>query len=404
VIRIVHFADLHLGIENYGRLDPSTGLSTRVMDFLAALDAVVERAIQEDVDAVLFAGDAYRTRDPNVTHQREFARRLARLIRAGIPTVLLTGNHDLPNAHGRATSLDIYDALALERVRVITEPERFTLDTKSGPLQIVGLPWTQRGRFVDAEEVRSKSTEAIEQDLTGTIEWWLADQASQLDPDIPAVALVHASLQGARFGSERNLLLGRDMVLTPSALDDPRFDYVALGHIHRHQRLGSLRPLVYAGSLERIDFGEEKEEKGFVLVEIERGRARPTFCPWRARPFVTVDVTLDDDEPTEQVLNALSAQPIEQAVVRIRVSGAAQQLQKLRLPDVVTAARRAHYFAGLQRVTTTEARARDAVQWSQDTSVAEVMAHYWVKKRVPEARRRQLLEATQALLAEEATA
>jgi exonuclease SbcD len=401
VIRFLHFADLHLGVENYGRLDPATGMNTRVLDFLRALDAVVDRALDEQVDAVLFAGDAYRTKDPNVTYQREFARRLARLIHAGIPTVLLTGNHDIPNAVGRATSLDIYDALALDQVRVITKPECFVLPTKAGPLQIVGLPWLHRNRFLAGEDVREKSADEIEQDLAETVEGWLAKQAAALDPAIPAVALVHASVQGARFGSERNLLLGRDLVLTPSSLDRPEFAYVALGHIHRYQRLGTLRPVYYAGSLERIDFGEEGEEKGFLLVEVDPGEARPTFCPWPARPFLTIDVGLQGDQPTEQVLAALAAQPIEEAVVRVRVGGTAEQLQHLRMPELITAARGACYFAGLQRITLDEARSREAERWSQGQSIAQVMAQYWITKKVPERRRQQLLTAAELLITEE---
>jgi len=401
VIRFLHFSDLHLGVENYGRLDPGTGMNTRVQDFLRALDAVVDRAIGEQVDAVLFAGDAYRTKDPNVTYQREFARRLARLIQAGIPTVLLTGNHDIPNALGRATSLDIYDALALDQVKVVIKPESFTLSTKSGPLQIVALPWLPRNRFLEGDDVREKSADEIEQDLANTVETWLEARAVELDPAIPAVALVHASVQGARFGSERNLLLGRDLVLTPSALDRPEFAYIALGHIHRYQRMGTLRPMFYAGSLERIDFGEEGEEKGFLLVEVEPQKARTTFCPWPARLFLTIDVTVKGDQPTEQVLAALSAQPIDQAVLRVRVSGAAEHLQHLRLPELITAARGASYFAGLQRITSEEARAREAELWSQGQSIAQVMAHYWIAKKVPEVRRQLLLEAAQALIAEE---
>jgi exonuclease SbcD len=403
VIRFLHFSDLHLGIENYGRLDPATGMNTRVQDFLRALDAVVDRAIREQVDAVLFAGDAYKTKDPNVTYQREFARRLACLIQAGIPTVLLTGNHDIPNALGRATSLDIYDALALDQVRVITKPECFTLPTKSGPLQIVALPWLHRNRFLEGDDVREKSADEIEQDLADTVEGWLEKQAAALDPAIPAVALVHASVQGARFGSERNLLLGRDLVLTPSSLDRPEFAYIALGHIHRHQRMRTLRPMFYAGSLERIDFGEEGEEKGFLVVEVEPQKARTTFCPWPARPFLTIDVTIKGDQPTEQVLSALAAQPIDQAVLRVRVSGAAEQLQQLRMPELITAARGASYFAGLQRLPLEEARAREAELWSQGQSIAQVMAHYWIAKKLPEVRRQLLLETALVFIAEENT-
>lgn len=401
MIKFLHFADLHLGVENYGRLDPATGMNTRVLDFLRALDAVVDRAIDEQVDAVLFAGDAYRTKDPNVTYQREFARRLARLIHAGIPTVLLTGNHDIPNALGRATSLDIYDALSLDQVRVITSPNRFTLATKSGPLQIVALPWLHRNRFLQGDDVREQSAAEIEQRLSSAVEDWLADEARQLDPAVPAVALVHASVQGARFGSERNLLLGRDLVLTPSSLDRPEFAYVALGHIHRHQFLGTQRPVVYAGSLERIDFGEEDEKKGFMLVEAEPHQASATFCPWPARPFLTIDVAIKGDQPTEQVLAALAAQPIGEAVVRIRVGGTAEQVRQLRMPELITAARGASYFAGLQRITLDEARSREAERWSQGQSIAQVMAHYWITKKAPEGRRQQLLAAAEVLIAEE---
>src|SRR5512136_37689 len=100
-MRLLHFADLHIGMENYGRVDPATGLSTRLADFLAVLDQVVEYALSNEVDLVVFAGDAYKTRDPNPTHQREFAKRIRRLTDAGLPVFLLLGNHDLPTPAGR---------------------------------------------------------------------------------------------------------------------------------------------------------------------------------------------------------------------------------------------------------------------------------------------------------------
>src|SRR5690348_16714630 len=110
-MKLLHFADLHLGVENYGSLNPSTGLSTRVDDFLHAFDTIIDVAIVEEVDAVLFAGDAFKNRDPSPTLQRMYARRIRRLAEAQIPTVLLTGNHDLPSIMARATAIDIYQAL-----------------------------------------------------------------------------------------------------------------------------------------------------------------------------------------------------------------------------------------------------------------------------------------------------
>ena len=113
-MRILHFADVHIGVENYSKLDPETGLSTRLGDFLETFDQLVDYAIESKIDLALFCGDAYKSRDPSQTHQREFAKRIVRLSSAGIPTFLLVGNHDTPNIASRATSLDIYHTLDVQ--------------------------------------------------------------------------------------------------------------------------------------------------------------------------------------------------------------------------------------------------------------------------------------------------
>ncbi len=100
-MRILHFADAHIDIASQRRRDPESGLPIRVLDFLKALDVIVDTAIHEKVDLVLFAGDAYKDRTPVPTYQREWGRRIMRLSQAGIPTLLLVGNHDLPPATGQ---------------------------------------------------------------------------------------------------------------------------------------------------------------------------------------------------------------------------------------------------------------------------------------------------------------
>jgi len=146
MMRILHFADLHLGVESYGRIDPATGLSTRLGDFLAALDEVVDYALNNEVDLVLFCGDAYKSRDPSQTYQREFAKRIRQLSVGDVPVFLLAGNHDLPHAVGRATAVEIFDTLAVENVTVANQPQTYRIETKKGPLQVVALPWARRGR------------------------------------------------------------------------------------------------------------------------------------------------------------------------------------------------------------------------------------------------------------------
>ena len=162
VIRFIHFADLHIGVETYGRPDAASGLSTRMLDFLGALDELVDRAIADDVDLVLFAGDAFKTREPTQTQQREFARRIRRLVEANIPVFLLIGNHDLPSAYSRATALEIYDTLAIPRVTVRSRPGVSVIETKSGPVQIAALPWMNISQLLTRDEYKNLSLDQID--------------------------------------------------------------------------------------------------------------------------------------------------------------------------------------------------------------------------------------------------
>ena len=110
-IKFLHVADTHIGVENYGRLDSGTGLHTRLQDFIKSLRFAFEEALKENVDLVIFAGDAYRSCDPTPTHQREFASLIRMVSAEKIPVVMVTGNHDNPVAFGKASSVDIFGTL-----------------------------------------------------------------------------------------------------------------------------------------------------------------------------------------------------------------------------------------------------------------------------------------------------
>ena len=122
-MRLLHFADAHIDMANYGRHDPETGLPLRVLDFLKSLDTIIETAITEKVDLVIFAGDAYKDRSPAPTFQREWGRRIIRLSQAGIRTLLLVGNHDLSPAIGRANAIQEFETLAVPHVTVLSRPQ-----------------------------------------------------------------------------------------------------------------------------------------------------------------------------------------------------------------------------------------------------------------------------------------
>jgi exonuclease SbcD len=224
----------------------------------------------------------------------------------------------------------------------------------------------------------------------------LTDLAAEVQerPEIPAVLTAHLSVSEAKQGSERSVMIGRDIVVLKSLLADPAWDYVALGHIHKHQELnkGQHPPIVYPGSLERIDFGEEGERKGFVMVELERGRANWEFIPVDARPFVTVrvDVTASDD-PMTRILDELVEHRLDGAIVRLFIK--ATETQEILLDDrpIRQALRRASYVASVVRDIDRSQRQRLGGISAEELTPREALERYFESKGVPEARKEELL-------------
>lgn len=327
---MLHLADLHIGMENYGRLDAATGLHTRLRDYLDRLDEALALALDEQVDIVLIAGDIYKNRTPNPTHQREFARRIHRLQSAGIPVFILTGNHDISASAGKAHSVEIFDALGVEGVTIADRPRSHTITTQSGSLQIIALPWVTRHTLLTRDDMRNASFGELEAELRRRLDRFVADAAAQLDTDIPAVLAFHGTVDGAVYGAERAITLGQDLVLSRSTLAQPGVDYVALGHIHKHQVLGQQPPMVYAGSIDRIDFGERDEDKGVVIVELEKGNTRWRFHKLAARPFVSIELDLrDSSDPLGRVAAAVKRQNVQDAIVRLEAKVSREQLAQL---------------------------------------------------------------------------
>ena len=356
-MRILHFSDVHIGVESYGRTDPATGLSTRLLDFLRGFDEVVDYAIEERVDLALFCGDAYKSRDPSQTHQREFARRIARLSLAGIPAFLVLGNHDMPHITSRATALEIFRTLDVSNVYIGDSLRVYTVPTRSGPVQVLALPWIRRSDFLAREDTRMMSPPEVNEAIQRRLADGIAARAAELDPDLPALFAGHVSVAQAKTGSEQSMILGHDHVLLKSDVALPQLDYVALGHVHRHQRLGDDPPVVYSGSLERVDFGEEDDEKGFCVVELdpERPVGRRVvsfrFQPVEARRFTTVSVTVPDEDldPTGTVVRAIGAHDVWDAIVRVLIEVSGELAGHIRDNEVRAALEGAHYVATISK-------------------------------------------------------
>jgi len=412
-LKILHFADLHLGVESYGRIDPATGLSSRFLDFLSTLDQVADYALENKVDLVLFCGDAYKSREPSQTHQREFAKRINRLATSDIPVFLLVGNHDLPNAIGKATTTEIFDTLAVKNVYVSNRPSIYRVPTKSGAIQIVSLPWLRRSALLTKEETKNLGFEQINQKLQEILTSVITLNVPKLDPKLPAILAAHVWVSGAQVGSERSMTIGQEHALLPSNVANPAFDYVALGHIHKHQVLSKNPPVVYPGSLERLDFSDEEDNKGFYLVEIEpdqetgKWRVSFDFHQVSGRRFLTINTGIEpqDTDPTLTVLKAIAKQEneVRDAIVRLQISLPAQVEGQLRDNDIKNALKEAHYFT-IAKDIKRETRLRLG-KWTAEeiTPLEALKAYLESRKDVTPQRAKLLLEYGERLIQEQRT-
>ena len=323
-VRVLHFADAHIDIANYGRHDPDSLLPVRVMDFLQSMDQIVETAVTEQVDLVLFAGDAYKDRNPQPTFQREWGKRMMRLSDAGIPTLLLVGNHDVSPATGRAHTLQEFKTLAVPHIHVADSIRLFTADELGVPIQIITVPWVSYSRIAAMDVASDLSREAVFEEAENLVGDLVNKAIEKADPDLPIILAAHASVQGAVFGSERAVMLGSELVLGGSMVRDKRLDYVALGHIHKHQELsakGTHPPIVYPGSIERIDFGEVNERKGFVVAEISKGHTDWDFVGLKTRRFLDIKIDTADADTfmTDIMMQLPDAEKLAGAVCRVQL-------------------------------------------------------------------------------------
>lgn len=392
-MKLLHFADAHIDMQNYGRHDPESGLPLRVLDFLKSLDTIVDAAIAEGVDLVIFAGDAYKDRAPAPTFQREWGRRIIRLSQAKIPTLLLVGNHDLAPAAGKAPAIQEFDTLDVPHVRVLSRPELLgPSDLWDLPLQVIAWPWLSRSALIARRGLSTTDTGETNRQITEIMIEQTNAWLDQVDSSLPVVMTAHASVEGAVFGSERMVMLGSDWLVPASLVRDPRLDYVALGHIHKPQDLNrdAHPPVVYPGSIERVDFGEAADPRYYVIADVTRGRTR---VEWReltgTRRFIERRLSLDassiggasEENFTAKLLAALPPQgEIEGAIVKLTVEYPREYDALIDEPALRKHAAKAFEFH-LVRRPRTEARVRlPGEQVVSSLSPLDLLEQYWLAK------------------------
>lgn len=403
-VTFFHTADIHFGVENYGKIDPKTGIHSRLWDFHKSLSVMVDQAIERKIDFYLFCGDAYKTAYPTPTQQKLLATQLLRLQKAAIPVVIVVGNHDHPLSYGKAHSLDVFDYLPVDGFYVFSRPDLITITTKNGPVQIVGIPWPARNNVVTHEDHRQKSAAEITSYLSQRVGQLISEFAQRVNPALPAILAGHLTVSSGIFsGSEKCAIFGTDPIFLPSQLALPQFDYVALGHLHRYQNLnpGGSPAVVYAGSIERVDFGERREEKSFCAVTISvcEGKKVCSYdvVPLQTRPMIQIEVGLvAGTDQTKQILQKILQYDIHEAIVKIVYHIPEGLTDKVDLLEVERACSTAKYVVGVIPVYQQIKRERRALI-NVDMDMETVLDKYIQTKDFLKTKQESLMKKAQSI-------
>ena len=405
---VIHTADIHIGVENYSRPDPESRTSSRLQDFLTSFDELVDYAIDEKADLVLVCGDAYKSRNPTQTHQREFVKRISKLAQKGIQVFLLAGNHDSPNVPGPATTLDIFSTLEIENVHVASELKTEVIKTANGNIQIISLPWVRKGDFMSLSEYNQLSNENLNKAIEKKLIEDLNTEIGNLDSSMPSILASHVSVDLAKTSSEKSMTLGKDYILPTKSLASNKLDYVALGHVHKHQVLNDDPPVVYSGSLERIDFGEEKDSKGFCAINISTGTDKGNriesykFVEVKARRFKTISIVIEDTDeyPNDKILSEINKHEIKDAIVQVIVDVHASRYREISDKIIREKLSTAHFIAAVRKNVISESKNRLGKKLHESVPPMEALEAFLKERNIDEKKMRLLLEKGQTLMSE----
>lgn len=287
---IVHAADAHLGLVRYSKIDAETGQNLRGQDFLAAFGELCEHVVETRPDLFLFSGDLFDRVNPTNYVRRAVQQRLFEISSAHIDTIIISGNHETPRSRGVSNPLILYRDIP--HVRIVLSP----WEGEAGGYHVRAVP------FVPSPQGHLG-----------------------MPPHRPGtVLMMHTAIQGARVGSERFMSFD-EMLLSP--VEIPPYEYVALGHIHKHQVLDSSpSTLAYPGALERYDFNEVGEEKGFIVYDGDVEHVPVTTRRMVSR--VVVADGLRGYEITDAALDVLGGLDLFNTVVRLEIAGLLDDIER----------------------------------------------------------------------------
>lgn len=402
---IVHTADLHLGVGNYAPLNPSTGMSRRIDDFILAFDQIVNYATQNNADMFLLCGDTFKDPNPNSTVLKMFASRLSRLSRENIQTVIILGNHDAPRG-GRAAPPEPLIELNVPNVHYFSQPGFTDFICRSGEkARVFALPYRHPVKVASDRTVGQTGLrkELMQQNyleqVTKEIEIFAREGRN--DADV-CILTGHFTIQGVVAGSERNWTIDEEYALPPALFDTDLFDYIAMGHVHKHQGIQARTPIIYPGSIERVDLAEAEEDKGFVHVDIRDGSVSWKYIRLPTRTMHNLQIACKEKEdPILAVKAEIVNHPVKHAIVNLNITS----------PDQISPAEKSEINSLLKDAFWSQVHYvrlqtdKETVEggFARTLEPAQALNEYLNSLKIPETKRNEAMKIGQQIIEETTT-
>ncbi|HOO54018.1 MAG TPA: exonuclease SbcCD subunit D [Methanothrix sp.] len=307
-MKIVHMADSHLGFSAYGRVD-RWGRNQREEMIYQGFGKTVERIIDLAPDAVVHAGDVFHHVRPRIRPLYVFKQNLEKLVGAGIPVIIISGNHDAPKSYAAQSPFALFEGMEGVHIAHHYRYERFEL----GGCRFHCIPFCL-GPEDYLEEFRKMQEFRME------------------NPSGRDVLVMHGLVEALW---DRRLRTVGEHELKESFLKGD-FSYIALGHYHGQAQVAG--NAWYSGSVEYFRFSEAGDEKGLLLVDLDSGNVEK--IPIREEYMLDLD-------PIDCA--SLSSREIEAAVAAVCDDvGIKERIVRLRLKDLSREAYRSlgHRFIG----------------------------------------------------------
>jgi len=317
--KIVIVGDIHEGI-NFGfNIDAETGISKRALDIHNNFAKTAQYAIENSASLFVVLGDMFDRTHVSPTF-RELIRQdvIEPLEKEGIEVWILAGNHDQPHGEKKGTSID--DFRGYRNVKVFRKPNVKEKKIGGKSFGFVIVPYLhpeQIARLVEEKEGTEISREQMFLVGQRLLKQWIANRCEELDTEYK-IMFGHYYLEGAKLRetSSPEVLPGefsftRDMI--PETLD-----LVVFGHVHLRQVIGSSPEFVYTGAIERIDWGEREDKKGFVVISPDSEELWEFHeLPIREMVKVSLEIKADED-PTKKIIDALPEE-VEEKMLRLEI-------------------------------------------------------------------------------------